>query len=121
MKIINIAARWLTSGLAVWAGFQVIVIGLLVSTMGGLSRSLPVLAVAFIFLGPALFTLFGGTMKLIRGLWIVTAALSLAGIFLYPQAKQGAEPMLIYALLGLAISFGARDKKSDEDLQAEAS
>jgi len=119
-NVINIGARCLTSGLALLAAKHLIVIGLLVKQMGGGWKGLVPIALGLVFIWPAFVTLFGGILKWIRGFWIVTAVLSAAGI-LYAPTQEGGIDMLIYSILGLVISFGATEKKTDEEAQAAPS
>lgn len=117
-NVINIVARLLTSAFAIMIGVRLTIIGLLAIQMGGWTGSI-LIAMAFIFFVPALLTLFGGRMKWIRWLWGGMAALSLAAM-LVPAAHEAGMITLIGSLVTLVVSFGAREKKAEEEEDVSA-
>lgn len=116
-NVINIAARWLTSGFAVLVGIRLVMVGLLTFQLGSWA-GVTVIALAFVFLMPALLTLFGGSMKWIRLLWGVMAVLGLA-VWLF-RGMHPTPSVLIASLVTLAISFGGRDKKAEQEEDVSA-
>ena len=116
-NVINIAARWLSGILAILMGVGITVSGLLMLRMGSLGGGAFIIVLAFVFFVPALFTLFGGSIKWMRWLWGGMTVLSLAAMFA-PNAKQSGVASLIVSFLAFAISFAGRDKKVEEEEDA---
>ena len=117
-NVINIAARWLTAGFAILTGAGLVLVGLLGLQAGSLGGGAIGIVMAFVFFVPALFTLFGGSIKWMRWLWGGMAVLSLLAR-LAPKAQTGVAPTIVF-LLFLAISFAGRDQKVEEEEDVSA-